>query len=103
MVRNIFRTVFIGMMAVAGLMLLFFILKVILFFLVAGFIARMAMKYFMNKRMGHYQAAWATAGNRSPFQPAAEPLFGNAWKTPNPTGFGYSNYGQSSAIVEITR
>jgi hypothetical protein len=100
MVRNIFRTAFIGMMAVAGLFLLFFILKVILFFFVAGFLARMAMKYFRQKQMGEYSGMTPVAiHGRS----SAEPLFGNGHQPRYYGGYNSPAYGQSSAIVEITR
>ena len=103
MARNIFRTAFIGMMAVAGLILLFFILKVLLFFVVAGFIARFAMRHFAHKRMGQFQPAWA-GGHQQMFQQSgAEPLFGNTHQNSFKSNYGTADYGQRSAIVEITR
>lgn len=103
MARNIFRTAFIGMMAVAGLMLLFFVLKVLLFFLVVGFLARFAMRHFRNKHMGQFQPAWAGTNRDMSGQPVAEPLFNRNWQNPYHSGYGAADFGKSTPIVEITR
>jgi hypothetical protein len=103
MARNIFRTAFIGMMAVAGLILLFFILKVLLFFVIAGFIARFAMRHFAHKRMGQFQPAWA-GGYQQVFSPfGAESLFGSPPQSPFKGNYGAADFRQRGAIVEITR
>lgn len=104
MARNIFRTAGIGVLAVAGLMLLFFVLKIILFFLVVGAIVRLGMRYAWHKRAGYYPAAPWQGGQEgsSPFgNPNAEPLFGQSFRGHQYGQFGYDQQGPKPAIIEV--
>jgi membrane protein implicated in regulation of membrane protease activity len=96
MLRNVFRTVAIGMAAVAGLFLLFFVLKVLFFFLIVGFIARMVGRrwHYKYQQMQHegWSPAWAAQhhaqqpiGRQQPFAERRTPA------------------GQRMAVVEIYR
>ena len=103
MARNIFRTAGIGVLAVAGLMLLFFVLKIILFFLVVGAIVRLGMRYAWHKRAGYHPAPWQ-GGNegRNPFgNPNAEPLFGQQFQQYQYGQFGYGDQQPKPAIIEV--
>lgn len=57
MARRIFRTAVIGMMAVAGLFLLFFVLKMLLFFLIVGWIVQLMMRRWHGRRAQMYAAS----------------------------------------------
>lgn len=84
MVRNIFRTAAIGMVAVAGLFMLFFVLRMLLFFFIAGFIVRAVARRWAHQHpeygYGNMQPAPASIGQgpsqhfRQPFaQPTTAP------------------------------
>lgn len=96
MLRNVFRTVAIGMAAVAGLFLLFFVLKVLFFFLIVGFIARMVARrwHYKYQQMQHEGWSPAWAGQHHAQQPIGRQQPFAERRTPA---------GQRMAVVEIYR
>ncbi len=104
MVRTLFRTAFMGMMAVAGLFLLFFVLKIFFFFLIVGFFATKIGRY---ARRRHAMAGYdytAPHNWQQRFHQGPENILGYAPYTP---GF-HANAPrqqpqQPTAIIEISR
>jgi len=86
------------MMAVAGLFLLFFVIRVIFFFLIVGFFIRMAGRY---ARRNHSAAGYQAHRNDWRYAPhqAPENIFGYAQQMPS--AFQYAARPPQTAIIEI--
>ena len=100
MVRILFRTAFIGMMAVAGLFLLFFVIRVIFFFLIVGFFIRMIGRYTRQHSMAAYAHAHSSDWRHSSHQ-VPENILG--YPRHAPASYSYAARPPQTAIIEIDR